>query len=657
MYEKLCNKSEAVLAIRPPVDQYAKLEKAIQTAHLQITPIGATSFATMVSVFLVFISILIGALTYLAGSMSIFIPLILILTAALTLTPLSNLPIYLADKWRLKASNQMVLCMLYIVIYMRHTSNLEHAIKFSALHINPPLSLDLRKIFWDVESGKYSTIKEALDIYLETWRDYNLEFVNSFHLVESSLYEPSDSRRLELLDKSLDIILDGTYEKMLHYAQELKNPITMLHMLGIILPILGLVIFPLIAAFMGKYIRWYHVAILYNVLLPIFVFTYGYEILSKRPTGYGESNLQNVLMNIKKSLFFPVFITLIFLIIGFSPLIIHSLNPNVDIPLGKFLGNFLDFKCNGECGPFGLGSLLISLFVPLGLALGIGTYYKKISKDLIKIRNETKKLENEFASSLFQLGNRLADGVPAELAFGTVANNMSGTPTGNFFRLVFSNITNLGLNIKEAIFSQKVGAIMQYPSSLIESSMEVLLESIQKGSKIAAQSMISISTYISEIHRVNERLNDLLSEIVSSMKSQISFMAPVIAGIVVGIGSMIVGIIANMTTLFSQVGGNQTETTGISSVASFASIFNISEIIPSYYFQLVVGIYVIEIIIILTILANGIENGSDKLNQDYLLGKNTIFGGMLYVIIAGVVITLFNLLSSTILSSTGFGVQ
>ena len=26
---------------------------------------------------------------------------------------------------------------------------------------------------YDVESGKYSTIKEALDIYLEGWREYN----------------------------------------------------------------------------------------------------------------------------------------------------------------------------------------------------------------------------------------------------------------------------------------------------------------------------------------------------------------------------------------------------------------------------------------------------------------------------------------------------
>ena len=82
----------------------------------------------------------------------------------------------MAAKWRLKASNQMVLCILYIVMYMRHTSNLEHAVKFASDHVGNPLALDLKKVFWDIETGKYSNIKESLDSYLAKWRLYNLEF-------------------------------------------------------------------------------------------------------------------------------------------------------------------------------------------------------------------------------------------------------------------------------------------------------------------------------------------------------------------------------------------------------------------------------------------------------------------------------------------------
>src|SRR3989338_430918 len=124
--------------------------------------------------------------------------------------------------------------------------------------------------------------------------------VTSFHLIESSLYEPTESRRLDLLDKALNVILEGTYEKMLDFAQTLKNPITMLHMLGVILPILGLVIFPLVGSFLGGLVKWYHIALLYNLILPVLVFAYGYSMLIKRPTGYGESQLSKELMSSQK---------------------------------------------------------------------------------------------------------------------------------------------------------------------------------------------------------------------------------------------------------------------------------------------------------------------------------------------------------------------
>ena len=58
----------------------------------------------------------------------------------------------MASTWRMKASNQMVQSIFYIVTYMRHTSNLERAIEFAANHLEAPLSLDFRKILWDVET-------------------------------------------------------------------------------------------------------------------------------------------------------------------------------------------------------------------------------------------------------------------------------------------------------------------------------------------------------------------------------------------------------------------------------------------------------------------------------------------------------------------------
>lgn len=654
----MCNSSEKLIQIKPDKKIISELIKSIETTHMNITYIGASSFATLIGFLIIFFGIIYGSINFIVTKdiFSILIPLLVILMGALLIKPLTKIPNYLATRWRLKASNQMVLCILYVVMYMRHTSNLEHALKFAIDHIQEPLSLDLRKVFFDVEDGKYPTLKESLDNYLESWRDYNLEFVNAFHLIEGSLYEPNESRRIELLDRSLDMMLTGTYEKMMHYSQNLKNPITMIHMLGVVLPILGLVILPLVSSFikqvsiMNKIIG---LVLLYNIFLPVIVLVTATNILSKRPTGYGQSDLK---VKMKSNWFIPVLIMGFFIVLGLIPFIWGFVAPTQDFKI-SFLGNFFDYKCLNDSssnicyGPYGVGSLLLSLFIPLGLSMGLSIYYGSKTKKAIKIIEETKTLEQEFSGSLFQLGNRIGDGVPAEVALETVGENMHGTPTGNFFKLVTQNIRNLGMDVENAIFNLKNGAILNYPSPLVQSSMEVLVESSRKGPKVVATSLISISNYVSQIHNVNERLKDLLSDVMSSISSQINFLAPVIAGIVVGIASMIVTVIGYLANMIQESTLNASEgsVANISAISSFLSIY---DTIPSYYFQIIIGLYIVEIIYVLTVMSNGIENGADKITEENELGKNMKKSLLIYFIVSLLVIIIFNALAYTVLRST-----
>ena len=670
LYERLCRVFGNFLKIKPNAEDYNKLKKSIEITHLEITPEEAYSFGTFIDLgFIVFVIAISGLLFFTVGfDFSYFlIVLLLIIIAAFTLKPLTMIPRYLENKYRLRASNQMVLCILYVVMYMRHTSNLEHAVKFAAEHLDEPLSLDLKKVFWDIEIGKYSNLKESLDSYLERWRDSNLEFVEAFHLIEGSLYEHEENRRIGMLEKSLEIMLEGTHEKMLHYAQDLKNPITMIHMLGVILPILGLVILPLVGSLMGGsgFVKLLILGILYLIVLPLSVYFLGMGILSKRPTGYHEGNLiekrfkkyENVSFHLGKTeivipaWIFAFFIFVFIALIGFVPLMMHY--NNIDF---QFLGgNFLDYKsengldCSGnDCyGPFGAGAVIFSLFLPLALALSLGLYFGIKSRRLVKMREETMKLEREFSGGLFQLGNRVGDGVPVEVAFSEVANTLEGTPTGSFFRIVAQRLLQQGLSLKEAMFGQD-GAIWHYPSSLVESSMKVLLQAARKSPEAAAKSMTSISFYVNNIHSVNERLKDLLSDILSSMKSQISFLTPIIAGIVVGISAMIITVLSRLTSVFTATNQNIGEGFGNQGLQGLLQLFEIPSIIPGYYLQMIIGLYVVEIAIVLTILANGIENGQDKINERASLSKNLYITGILYFLVALIVTFIFTLLANSI---------
>ncbi len=662
-YERLCVFSGRLFTVRVDPVRAQQLQESIDICHFAITPSNVIAFSILFPITLM----IVGSAFSLLVVNSLFFTLFFLLSGIALLFVLGKYPIFLANNWRMKASNQMVLCVFYVVTYMRHTSNLELAIEFASEHLAPPLALDLKKILWDVETQKYESVKESLEMYLETWRKWNNEFVEAFHLIVSSLYETSEDRRLGVLDKSLDVILDETYERMLHYAQNLKGPITMLHMLGVILPILGLVILPLVVSFMEN-VAWYHLATLYNVILPVLVYLMGKNILSKRPTGYGDTDIAELNPSLKKyrnivikigqteiqiqPIFICILIGGLLLLVALAPVILHAFQPDptfdIPLPFGFSVLGYRESAITGEIiGPFGMGAALLSLAFPLALAFSIGLYFKLRSQNVIKIREQTKKLEDEFASALFQLGNRLGDGLPAEIAFSKVAEVMPDTVSGHFFQLVATNIAKLGMGVKDALFNPRTGALVYFPSNVIQSSMKVLVEGIRKGPVIAAQALLNISRYIKEIHKVNERLKDLMADVISDMKSQISFLTPAIAGIVIAITSMITYILGALSGNIRTLGS--TELAG--RVSDIASLFG--DGIPTYYFQFVVGVYVFQIVFLLTILANGIENGADKLQERYDLGKNLIKSTMLYCMLSLIMMIVFNLIANRIVGVAG----
>lgn len=667
IYEKLCTWSESLIEVEPGEEQVPKIQEALRIGHLNITPTATVSFAA-VTVFATML--LFGAISFLLGS--IFVALFGLLLGGVMLIPLTRLPFIISNSWKMKASNQMVLCVFYVVTFLRHTSNLELAINFAAKHLGPPLSVDLRKVMWDVESGRFDTIGQSLDDYLETWRDDNPEFIEAMHLVESSLHESSESRREDALDKALDVILDETYEKMLHFTHDLKGPINMLHMLGIILPILGLIILPMLTSFIPE-TRWYHIGLVYNILLPLIVYYLAKQQLSKRPTGYGgvdvsgveleENDNGEVEIGVGKSKSGPTFTPFItgltiFIVCGLfaiTPLIFGAINPSFDVYLTpdggvtRFIGedvvpiaSFLDFQDTNDDqvpdrGPYGLGSTLLSIFFPLGLGLGVGTYYKNRSAKYIELRERTQELEQEFSSALFQLGNRLGDGLPAEIAFKKVAGVMQDTRSGAFFRQVSDNVARMGMSVRRAIFDSEVGAIKQFPSTIIESSMNVFIQSIKKGPMVASKALLGVAEYIKSMHRVDERLKDLLADILSSMQTQAKVLTPAISGVVVGITSLISQLLKALSQNLSNLdtgGGPGGAGAGLGGGGGSMLSFLEGSGVPNYFFQGVVGLYVIQITIILSIMINGIKNGKDETYRMYLLGQNLTLSTAIYAVLA-----------------------
>jgi len=258
--------------------------------------------------------------------------------------------------------------------------------------------------------------------------------------------------------------------------------------------------------------------------------------------------------------------------------------------------------------------------------------YKDRTANIILERNKTKQLENEFNNSLFQLGNRLGDGVPPELVFGKVANSSKGLVTGEFFKRVNYNIQQMGMSVEKAIFDSRRGVILFYPSDLIATSMRVLVESSKKGLDIAAVSLMSISEYVKNIQKITERLKDILAEIVSEMKSNMTFLAPLLSGIVVGLALMITSIL-NVLKTYLDSSADVGSAVNMN-ILNIMRNFDVVSMIPPYYLQIAIGIYLIEVIFILTSTLVTIDSGEDKLERTNKIGQNLKKGIVFYFLTA-----------------------
>lgn len=640
LYEKLCRASEKILKVKPTQKDIEKVELPIRLAHLDITPASVYSFAYVATVLIIAVFAAIAILT------NLLVIVIGLLIGIGVLLYLPTVPKSILTGWRARTSDQLVLAVLYAVIYMEHTPNLERAIKFVAEHTSPPLSLDFMKILWDVETKKYSSIVEALSDYAETWQGWDDEFVESIELLESSLYEANSERRQNILDKAVSVILDGTQDHMLSFAHNLQSPMESLHMLGIVLPVMGLVMLPMIGAFMGASIKWYYLVLMYNVLLPIIIYVISKSVLTTRPAG---SDTTDVYKFIQQKYLRPA-LRIGKLEIPISPrglgIAVFAL---VGWP-GVYILSSMLLRLSGDAlrnALFSNTALFSSIDIVAAIGLAFGAYYWWTVQHLVKVKKSIESMETQFSASAFALGERLQEKTPVELVFAKMAQTEKGN-IARFYQIVDYNLRQLGTSLADAITNPKYGALASFPSASIKSAMAVLIEGAKKSPDIVGRSMLTISTYSQAVHKVTERMKDLLADTVSSMSSQVKIFIPVISGIVVGLAALTTNILLNLGEQLQAIsnveGPEQASIVG----GGLLDIFQINAMIPNPLFQFIVGIYVIELIWLLSFMLAGIIYGHDEIEKKWLLAQNFIMATVFYVIITAVTVLLFTALAAPI---------
>jgi hypothetical protein len=605
-YEGMCASFEGLMPLNPP--NAAKIQEAINFAHMNLTPRG--SFALCI-----FFAILFPAFFLSVGFLlNILTPAYIILIATFTLAIfwyLYSLPLTLATSFRIRASSEMVLAIVYMTIAMKVVPNIEYAIKFTATNLRGPLARDLKKIIWDVYTGKQTSMLDALDPFMEKWKRESEEFTKAIFLIKSSFFESSE-RRNKVLNEAVSVVLNGTKERMKHYAQDLKAPITVLNALGILLPVIGLVFFPIMSIFLPDLIQPAFLVIGYNIMLPIVIYWMMKTYLEKRPATFHQPDISRHPQFMKEKLFNLIFILSIII-------------PSIIVALSYWQITLIK-------DPVSFPLLAYSLAITWAISGGIIIYTIFTTRNKLKLREDIIQIESELGEVLFQLGQQVTRGLPIENALKESLPRIRELKISKMIEKIMYNMETFGMTFTASVFDKNAGAINYYPSNLIEAVMKAVTEISKGGMVVLSDAMLSISTYLKNMHEVEEELKSLLEDVSSNMSMQALLLAPMSAAIVVALTAMVIQLVQILKIAVDKIQSQLTSYGPLGSMGNgfLGSILQVNKIIPIQNFQLIVGFYLVEVVVMISIFTSIINYGEDKLLRKYNLGKLLLYGMLIY---------------------------
>jgi hypothetical protein len=524
-------------------------------------------------------------------------------------------PSIITRYYRIKASSELVLSVLYMTVSLRLIPNLETAISFAADNLKSPIGKDLKKLVWNMSTGRLSA-NELLDVFAKKWKQENFEFYQAIEMIKTSQLEVGEKRE-RMLDESIRVLLRGNMERMKNYTTQLKSSLTIITMLGVTLPILTIILFPILTIFMTDAVKPIMLVIFYNIILPLIVYYIMNDVLLSMPLQFKVIDI-SLHPDAHKAGYFPIKINNKRIKLPLLPLAI------LIGALIVFIGYFIVSLPTSEAvtmSKLGGGLIILWGISSAFIFYSFFSFYRNL-----EIRDEIKEIETSFDDAVFQLAHILSTGQPVEKSLEKLVNSMGEMKIVNLFKNVLSNIRRFGYTMKTALFDEKVGALRYYPSHLIRSMMKIIVDSLEKGVVGSAKTMLAISQYLKSVHLVEEHMKESLDETTSEMKFTLSMLAPISCGIVVGMATIMVLVLFQITKMLVTVTGLSSAVPSLATPGMLESLVDIKKIVPAETFLVIVGTYMIEVIILLSIFLTRLEHGGDPLDGYKLLTSGLMVG-------------------------------
>lgn len=620
----------------------------------------------------------------------VFAPVIIV---SLALTNwVQKKPLHAAKDEQVRALTYVPELMGYMIMSMKLVPNLEKSVEFAAEHGQGRVALEFKRMIWDVQLGVYNTLTEALDEMAYRWGKYSSEFKESLMMVRASVLENTEAKRNQLLDKTMDKILESVRLKMEQYARDLSQPVTVLFYVGVLLPLILIIILPVGSSFSGAPLARADILfVLYNILIPALVLWVAITIIKQRPPTYVPPPIDDRfpglppkgMLRVGESgmLSIALLVVAVLLLGAGASAYLHFNGLGIALPADKTRAqalqedglkpeNWYDLEgprhkqlltqgyseekaleilvkeekrffsiSKNDITPYNLVfGLLITLSIGAYVALHFGSVYKRRAQERIMA------MESEFKDSLYILASRLGENKPVEDALRHTKDFLPKSVVAQeLFGKTVDNINLLGMPLEAALFDPSYGSLKYNPSSTIRSSMKIMIDSVKLGVNVSARSMAALSRQLANTESVNRSLKILLSDITTMMNTMALFIGPIVLGITAALQRIVIITLASVNVSSEDiVTGSQPNLQTLpgipdigafsgSNVSKFINPQGIQSLATPDQFLIIVALYVIELVIIMTYFTTRIEE-DNELTFKLQLAKGLPIAVILFVV-------------------------
>lgn len=519
-------------------------------------------------------------------------------------------------KRKIEYNEEMLKAIMRISTFTSMNTSMEYAIIETTKQLKGTLRVEFEKIIHELRIRQKNTLGDVLEEFTPKWNSINPVFVKSLRLLETAAMSPKEEME-EIIAEVLDTLILSYNTEGKRTAEDLAAKSKSLLAIGVLLPIISLMLLPLISVFLSTLAKPMSIIFMYNILFPTILLLVAMNFSSRR------IQVDTIILedspNYQPT---PTWVYILCLgIVGIFaiPTILHLRSINMAI-------------VDSAAREYSFQAILNGWFLSLGIILALFVFSFLYMRRHKKLWNEVDEIEHDMPHLLQMFStylslNRSVESIIPDIVDDYKTHGFKDHPIVKVFsqlhhklKVSKENITSLTEKTLPKICpSKKFSDIF----SQIIGFTDISQKSAGKAAKLVRKQLVSI-------YALDDYLKTMLAETVSLINITTSMLAPLLCAAAIIMSTAMVMSLTFITKQLEVI----SKAFGTTTVSSLGLV-DITTIVPPTIIEVVVSVYLIELIIILSYFASNINIGNDTYQTMKALNSNTwgfvVFSCVLFI--------------------------